>query len=203
MIQIKGQYCLDDFKKAQELHARQAAAAAGNRLFPVLLAVLFYLSLIILVLLGRLHWLYLLAPLALLLVFLLYQYLYKPFMQARTFKKHPNLATPFEMQLSDEGLTVSNPKGSAQVAWSSFIKWTEGAEMILLYRSYIMFQMLPKRLFASERDMQFLREQLSRNKVQETSKTNKRVSTNRLLVYIFLFIAILTMLYVNIWQMPR
>ena len=164
---------------------------------------LFYLSLIILVLLGRLHWLYLLAPLALLLVFLLYQYLYRPFMQARTFKKHPNLATPFEMQLSDEGLTVSNPKGSAQVAWSSFIKWTEGAEMILLYRSYIMFQMLPKRLFASERDMQFLREQLSRNKVQETSKTNKRVSTNRLLVYIFLFIAILTMLYVNIWQMPR
>jgi hypothetical protein len=67
--------------------------------------------------------------------------------------------------------------------------------MILLYRSYIMFQMLPRRLFASESDLQYLREQLARNRVPEAGKAARCISVNRLLVYLFLFIAILAMLY--------
>jgi Flp pilus assembly protein TadB len=203
MIQIKGHYSLADFKKAQQLHARQGAAAAGTRIFLALIAALFYVSLIVLVLLGRLHWLYLLAPLALLLVFLLFQYVYKPFILGQTFKRHKDLSAPFEMELSGEGLSVSNPKGNALIPWNNFLKWTEGKEMVLLYRSSIIFQMLPKRLFASESDMQYLREQLTSNSVPEAGKTNKRISVNRLLVYIFLFIAIIAMLYVNIRSMPR
>jgi YcxB-like protein len=203
MIQIKGQYSLDDFKQAQQLHARQAAASYGTRVFLVAIALLFYGSLIVLVLLGRLLWPYLLAPLALLLVFLLYQYVYKPFMLGQTFKKHKDLSAPFEMELSEEGLRVSNPNGSAMIPWNNFLKWTEGKDMVLLYRSYIMFQMVPKRLFPRESDLQFLREQLTRNNVPETGKTAKRISTNRLLVYIFLFIAVLAMIYVNIRSIPR
>jgi YcxB-like protein len=203
MIQIKGQYSLDDFKKAQQLHARQAAASYGTRVFLVAIALLFYISLIVLVLLGRLLWPYLLAPLALLLVFLLYQHLYKPFMLGRTFKKHKDLSAPFEMELSEDGLSVSNPKGSAMIPWNNFLKWAESREMVLLYRSYIMFQMVPKRLFTRESDLQFLREKLTRNNVPETGKMNKRISTNRLLVYIFLFIAILAMIFVNIKSIPR
>ena len=203
MVQIKGQYTLDDFQKAQQLHARQGAASYGTRVFLVLIAGLFYLSLVILVLVGRLLWPYLLAPLALLLVFLLFQYVYRPYMFGRTFKKHKDLSAPFEMQLSGEGLSVSNPKGSAQIPWTNFIKWAEGREMILLYRSYIMFQMLPKRLFASASDLQYLREQLINNHVPDAAKAAQRISRNRMLVYIFLFIAILAMLYVNIRSLPR
>ena len=203
MIQIKGQYTLDDLKKAQQLHARQTAASYGTRVFLVLLAVLFYISLIVLVLLGRLDWLYLLAPLALLLVFLLFQYVYKPFMLGRTFKKNKDLSAPFEMELSEDGLSVSNPKGHALIPWNNFLKWAEGGEMILLYRSYIMFQMLPKRLFARESDLQYLREQLARSNVPQAGQANKRISLNRLLVYIFLFIAILAMIYVNIRSIPK
>jgi hypothetical protein len=107
------------------------------------------------------------------------------------------------MELSGEGLSVSNSKGSALIPWNNFLKWAEGKEMVLLYRSYIMFQMLPKRLFASESDLQYLREQLTRNNVPEAGQANKRISVNRLVVYIFLFIAIIAMLYVNIRSMPR
>ena len=198
MIQIKGRYTLEDFKQAQQLHARQGAASALTRIFLALLAVLFYISLLVLVLLGRLHWLYLLAPLALLLVFLLFQYVYKPFMLGRMFKKNKDLSAPFEMELSGECLSVSNPKGRAQIPWNNFLKWAEGREMLLLYRSYVMFQMLPKRLFASASDLQYLREQLNRNSVPQTGQADKPISRNRLLVYIFLFIAILAMIYVNI-----
>jgi flagellar biosynthesis/type III secretory pathway M-ring protein FliF/YscJ len=153
--------------------------------------------------LGRLLWPYLLAPLALLLVFLLFQYVYKPFMLGRTFKKHKDLSAPFEMELSDEGLSVSNPQGRALIPWNNFVKWAEGREMILLYRSYITFQMLPRRLFASQSDLQYLREQLARNHVPQAGQAAKRISLNRLLVYIFLFIAILAMLVVNIRAIPR
>ena len=203
MPPIKGQYTPDDFRKAQRLHARQGAASADTRIFLVVLVVFFYISLIVLVLLGRLDGLYLLAPLALLLVFLLFQYMYKPFMWGRTFRKNKALSAPFELELSGEGLAVSNPAGRALTPWNNFVKWAEDREMILLYRSYLAFQMLPKRLFATEGDLQFLREQLTRNSVPQAGKANKKISLNRLLVYIFLFIAILAMIYVNIRSIPR
>ena len=203
MVQIKGQYTLDDLKKAQQLHARQNAASYGTRIFLVLIAGLFYISLIVLVLLGRLHWLYLLPPVALLLVFLLFQYVYRPFMLGRTFKNNKDLSAPFEMELSGEGLSVSNPKGRALIPWSNFQKWAEGREMLLLYRSYLMFQMLPKRLFANESDLQYLRDQLTRNSVRQAGQADKRISLKRLLVYIFLFIAIVAMIFANIRSIPR
>jgi hypothetical protein len=124
-------------------------------------------------------------------------------MLGQTFKKHKDLSAPFEMELSEEGLRVSNPKGSAMIPWNNFLKWAEGKDMVLLYRSYIMFQMVPKRLFPRESDLQFLREQLARKNIPETGKTTKRISRNRLLVYIFLFTAILAMIYVNIRSIPK
>ncbi|MGB8213639.1 MAG: YcxB family protein [Anaerolineales bacterium] len=198
MIQIKGQYSLDDFKKAQQLHARQAAASAGERIAIVLLAVFFYISLAILVALGRLHWAYLVVPLVLLAVFLLFQYIYRPFMLARTFNRNKDLSEPFEMELSDEGVSTSNLRGNALIPWESFVKWAEGPEMILLYRTYIMFQMVPKRLFATESDLQYLREQLTRNHIPEAGKPAKPAPLSRYLVYIILFLAIIAMLYINI-----
>ena len=76
-------------------------------------------------------------------------------------------------------------------------------KMILFYRSYSLFQMLPKRRFASASDLQYLGEQLARNLVPQAGKEDKLISVNRLLVYIFLFIAILAMLYVNLRSIPR
>ena len=165
MIQIKGQYTLDDFKKAQRLHARQGAAASGSPILLVIVIALFYLSLLLLVLLGRLQAAYLLAPLAILVVFLLFQYLYRPYLLKRVFNRQKDLSAPFELELSESGLSVSNPQGNALIPWSDFKKWAEGKEMILLYRSQNTFQMIPKRLFSAEGDLQYLREQLAQNKV--------------------------------------
>ena len=53
MVQIKGQYTFNDFKQARQLHARQGAASYGMRIFLGLIAVLFYISLIVLELLGQ------------------------------------------------------------------------------------------------------------------------------------------------------
>ncbi len=61
----------------------------------------------------------------------------------------------------------------------------------------------PKRLFARASDLEFLREQLTRNRVPQTGKADKHIPTNRLLVYIFLFFALLAMIYVNIRSIPR
>ena len=198
MPQIKGQYTLDDFRKAQSLHARQNSASAGSRIFLVGIVALFYFSLLLLVLLGKLQWPYLLAPLAILLVFLLFQYLYRPYLLRRVFIRQKELSAPFELELSEQGLSVSNPKGNALIPWTDFKKWTEGKELILLYRSQNTFQMVPKRLFDNESDVQYLREQLTGNAVPNASQTNSKISMNRLWVYMILFIGILVMLYLNL-----
>jgi hypothetical protein len=203
MVQIKGQYTFNDFKQARQLHARQGAASYGTRIFLGLIAMLFYIYLIVLELMGQGGRPFLLVPLALLLVFLLFQYSYKPFLLRRTFNMQKDLSAPFEMELSEEGLSVSGPQAIALIPWNNFLKWAEGKEMILLYSSYSAFQMLPKRLFASPSDLQFLHAQLARNSVPQTGKAGKGKSINRLLVYIFLFIALLAMLFVNIRSIPR
>jgi hypothetical protein len=203
MIQIKGQYTLDDFTKAQRLHARQGAAASGSPILLVIVIGLFYLSLLLLVLLGRLQWTYLLAPLAILLIFLLFQYLYRPYLLRRAFNRQKDLSTPFEWELSESGLSVSNPDGNALIPWNDFEKWAEGKEMILLYHSHNTFRMIPKRLFNAESDLQYLREQLTLNNVPDAGKVVKRVPFSRYLVYIILLIAIAAMLYLNLRSAPR
>jgi Flp pilus assembly protein TadB len=203
MIQIKGRYIFDDFKQARQLDARQGAASYGTRIFLALIAVLFYIALIVLELLGRAGWPVLLVPLALLLVFLLFQYGYKPFMLRRKFNMQKDLSARFDMELSEEALSVNGPQGRALTPWNNFLKWAEGREMVLLYSSNSVFQMLPKRLFASQGELQFLRAQLTRNSVPQAGQAGKRISTNRLLVYIFLFIALIAMLFVNSRSIPR
>ena len=203
MIQIKGQYTLDDFKKAQQLHARQGAAAADSPILLVIVLALFYLSLLLLVLLGRLQWTYLLAPLAILLFFLLFQYLYRPYLLRRVFNRQKDLSTPFEWELSESGLSVGNPDGNALIPWVDFKKWAEGKEMILLYHSHNAFRMIPKRLFSAESDLQYLREQLTQNKIPDAGEATKSVHLTRYLIYIILLVAIAAMLYLNLRSVPR
>jgi Flp pilus assembly protein TadB len=203
MIQIKGQYTLDDFRKAQHLHARQIAGAANSRLILILITLLFFVSMVVLVLLGRLEWVYLLAPLVLLVLFLLFQYVYRPFMLARLFRKNSDLSDPFEMEFTNAGLAVRNSQGQAQVDWGEYVKWVEDRDLILLYRTHVMFQMLPKRLFASLDDVQFLRDCLNQSKVPEGGKGSAGLSRNRAILYAVVVVAIIVMLILNITGAPR
>jgi hypothetical protein len=42
--------------------------------------------------------------------------------------------------------------------WADYRKWTENGELFLLYQSDRLFQMMPKRAFASAEDMRELRD---------------------------------------------
>ena len=200
-MKLQGQFTLDDFRKAQALHGRQNAA--GSRIFLVVVVALFYFSLLLLVLLGRLLWPYLVAPLAVLLVFLLFQYVYRPYLLKRVFTRNKDLSAPFELELSGQGLSVSNPQGNALIAWTDFKKWAEGKELILLYRSQNTFQMVPKRLFDGEGRLQYLREQMIVNHVPDAGKGNKRSFIAQNWLYIAIIITIMVMLFLNIRQVPR
>jgi hypothetical protein len=198
MVQINGQFTLDDFKKAHQLHTRQRAGAAGPRIFLVLIVGFFIIALAVLAILGRMPWIFLFAALGLLVFFLGFQYLYRPYLLGRTFKNHPDLSAPFEMGLSDDGLSITNPKGSALIPWTGYVKWLEGQDVILLYRSHIMFQMVPKRMFNNENDLQSLRDQLVRNNVPDAGRADKRVPYKQYILYTALFVAILVLLYLNL-----
>jgi hypothetical protein len=99
------------------------------------------------------------------------------------------------MEISDQGFSISNSYGQSLIPWKDFVKWKEGQELFLLYRSDVMFTMIPKRLISTENDLQTLREQLARNNVPDARKADKRLRITSFVIYFLLVIAIAAIVY--------
>jgi hypothetical protein len=74
----------------------------------------------------------------------------------RVFTQQKDLSAPFEMTLTDQEFSMRNEFGESHLPWDSFVKWKEDKEMLLLYRSDVMFQMLPKRLLHSDGELGYV-----------------------------------------------
>jgi hypothetical protein len=91
------------------------------------------------------------AGVAAVLLFLIAQYfLLIPSATRRTYQSHKALQRPSTCSWSESGLTVTNDNGEWRLAWSDFLKWTEDAQVFLLYQSPGLFNMLPKRALTPE-----------------------------------------------------
>lgn len=165
MIQIQGQYDLADFKKAQTLHAdrERLATWAGYGFIGVL--IISTLVGIIVAIMGSLLWSYAFYPALVLGVYLLFQFVLRPRQLARMFKQQQELSAPFELELTEEEFIFKNQFGAGHLPWSHFVRWKENQDMLLLYRSDVMFNMLPKRLFRTPAELDYLRERLRQNNV--------------------------------------
>jgi hypothetical protein len=152
---------------------------------------------------GKLEWTYMLVPFGLVAGFLYFQFLYRPRRLARVFKQQKDLSAPFEMEISEQGFHIISQYGNELIPWSDLAKWSEGKDQVLLYRSDVIFHMIPKHLLAGEGDLQFLLGQLTRNNVPDARKDQKRKLLIRYSIYIVLFIAIVIMVYMNLRSVPR
>lgn len=65
---------------------------------------------------------------------------------ARLFKQQKDLSAPFVIELTDETSSSHNEFGEGCLPWGTFVKWEENEKLLLLYRSDVLFHMLPKRL---------------------------------------------------------
>lgn len=160
MVRLTGQYTLADFKAAQGLHRRQgrlttwAMALAMGSLGAVTLSGL------LLALMGQLPWMGALFPALLLGFWALFHFVLLPRQLVRLFTQQKELSIPFQIEVSDEAFDFRNQYGSSHIPWEDFTKWKGDDAMLLLYRSDMLFHMIPRRLFQQPDDEAYLMAQL-------------------------------------------
>ncbi len=78
---------------------------------------------------------------------LLSRWIVLPIRARRIFQQQKNLQRPYRVSWDAEGVQTSSANGNSKIPWMEFLKWRESAQLFLLYRSDVLFQMYPKRCF--------------------------------------------------------
>jgi len=60
-------------------------------------------------------------------------------------------------EITNQAFKTSLAQGQSEIAWDTYYAWAEDSRMIILKHSQVMFQMLPKRAFTGDEDIQWLR----------------------------------------------
>lgn len=193
MIQIKGQYDFADFKKAQKLHSQQSRLSTWIGYYVIGVLVLATFGGGVLAITGLLPWSIEVYPALFLGVYVLFQFVVIPHQLARVFNQQKDLSAPFEMELNDHEFSLKNQFGASHLPWNNFVKWKENKDILLLYRSDIMFNLLPKRLFRNEGELQYVLEKLRQNNVPVANRV--RNSFQMVAVVVLIIVAIVVLLF--------
>ena len=63
----------------------------------------------------------------------------------KIFSQQKSLHQETEIAISEEGLILENQIGNAMIPWKNFIKWLEDDDVLLLFHSDLLMNMIPKR----------------------------------------------------------
>jgi YcxB-like protein len=146
-VRFDGQLLWTDFLRSQYLHARPRPwlAVVGA----VLLALFVWASYVTIS-----RWMNQIGswvPLAVFGGVLLFGVTYFgvviPINAYRIFRQQKSLNLPFSIEASSEAFCSFNEFGRNTVPWTHFVKWKESRELILLYHSDVLFNLIPKRFF--------------------------------------------------------
>ena len=96
-----------------------------------------------------------------LLYFVLYFGVIIPISAYRIFRQQKSLNLPFSIEASSEAFCSFNETGTIAMPWSHFVKWKESGKLFLLYHSDVLFNLVPKRFFQSDAQLNEFRSYLS------------------------------------------
>jgi hypothetical protein len=75
----------------------------------------------------------------------------------REFSRNQSLSKAQRLELTDEAMIARSLTGMASIAWSNFVRFGESQELFLLFRDWKSAHVIPKRVFASQADVDLLR----------------------------------------------
>ncbi len=81
------------------------------------------------------------------------------------FRSRKDLSTPFELEVLDRGLAVANAFGLTLWYWDKFAHWKESARLLVLYQPNGTYCLVPKRVFADEKQLDRIRDKLNENQI--------------------------------------
>ncbi len=198
MVSLKGKFELADLKAAQNLHAMPGKRTWIGISFLLGLFVMLMIGAVVLGIMGRLSWWLVAYPVFILGFVALYWFVLRPSQITRAYKQHKELSSPFEMELTEEGYAIKNLSGTGKVPWKDFAKWKVDKNIILLYRTDNMFNMVPKRLLQDESQGQYVIDQLDKNGVKEASQVkNPTRKVVQWVLYGLVAVVIIILIYLN------
>jgi hypothetical protein len=190
-MKLKGQLLWTDYLNSQLLHARWSGPGIIVSYGILLIMALGVLGSLYLVAVGAFPFVMMIPGIIFVILILLYRYIYFPDRVKRIFFQQKELALPFEIEVTDAGLIVSNELGHGTRPWKNFIKWKEDKELLILYHSDVLYSILPKRIFSDPRQVEMIKAHLEENKVLAA----KNRSLASCVIFVILFFTIAMMLY--------
>lgn len=61
------------------------------------------------------------------------------------YRQQKDLHRPFAFEWNDTGYALESDHGSSRVPWSDVVRWREDKTVIIIYRSDVLFNLVPKR----------------------------------------------------------
>jgi hypothetical protein len=106
------------------------------------------------------------------------------------FEQQKDLHLPYEVEITETALVSTNQLGHAEQPWSTFVKWRENDDVLLLYHSDVLFSTLPKRIFNTEQ-IEAVKAYLKANQVPGETPRRSRPSCLMFIGLAFLLLAFL------------
>jgi hypothetical protein len=197
-MKINGQLKWTDYLNSQLLHLRPTTFMRVVYYSMYAVVLLAFGGIIYQFVTGQLEFSfsYLLPFLFIIAIVPLYRYVFLPMQTRKIFAQQKALNSPFEIEFDETEMTVSNEFGNHRMPWGNFAKWKEDSELLMLYHSDVMYNIIPKRFFSDPQQIEIIRSFLEKNKV---SKSKNR-SALGCIIYIILCIVIGVVLYINFKQ---
>lgn len=85
-----------------------------------------------------------------------------PFRARKAYGQQESAHLSYQMEITEAEFISSSAIGNARIPWKTLHKWKANDRTILVYHSDSMFQMLPRRFFASDEDYAALQATLTR-----------------------------------------
>ena len=96
-----------------------------------------------------------------------------------------------EVTASQAGIQFLSARGTADLKWDAFLRYTETKNLFMLYPQSRLFNIIPKRAFTPQ-DLQEFRQALQQNLAAKSASHNKKVSPQVIvLLAVVLVVAIL------------
>jgi hypothetical protein len=191
-MKTKAQLEWTDYMKAQLLHMQPTGAARIVGYGLLAFAGFAFLVVLFLFISQQFPLELFLLILFIIALALFYRYGLLPWRVRRIFRQQRELSMPYEVEVTEAGLNVSNELGNALRPWQDFTKWKENQELLLLYHSDMMFTILPRRFFEEMGEMEAIKKHLVDHHIPEAHNLRLAIGC---LIYIALVILMGWILY--------
>ena len=82
------------------------------------------------------------------------------YMIYKNWKSNPSIREPVNLEVSEEGINSQGATFQSAIKWQIFTKFLESKNLFILYQSNNLFNMIPKRAFSSDEQIEQFRDLL-------------------------------------------